>query len=390
MNGNIMQRSGAHIMSPCRRIERVMTERREAVILLRASPVTGETEEALSLLSSHSARAVFEIFGSTAGNRRGRGFYHIPAPGRDGEAGVEACPELLKMIRSAGHGLTGAGWSYTPAGRACRLKKKPLPSARAVYDDAVRLRDAVGGLEYMTAVGGAENTADEYSFFDICEALEAQYLCPAREYFQDNAQELQRFSATLKKHPEAASGSVIAVSGTKTLAALLEILDANGYAAVTASQLTEKAPMADMMEGDEPFEAASEMLSRGYTVLSRSNEFRPGESLTKAELYAMVTPRHLMHDYMTSRLLRSDPKYEINRQSEKDFLSTPGRATAGGLFYACANGWDMKNKNSELTVEEFGAFLEKAAAGREIEWKVPRRKYVIRADIINTLSELTK
>ncbi|MBR6740440.1 MAG: hypothetical protein IKM04_05195 [Clostridia bacterium] len=378
--------SGAHILSACRRIERVRTDKKEVILLIKPSYAGATVEEQLGILSEYSAKAVFEVFGSTSENPQGRRYHHIPPQ----NGALSECPELAQRIVSEGHDLAGAGWSYSPLKSELFFGKKGFSSLEDAAADRRRLCTLAGDLPFVTAVGNTELTADEYSIFDLFSALGAQYICPRQTFSEDKPDKIAKLSESLDKIPNMITGWVIAVSGSSALKALLAVLKKHGYKALSASELLARAPFSDISEGHSCFEATYQMLMQGRAVLCRDNTLRPGSAISAAEVYAMLTPREIMLDYFRSRVFKTEPEFEVNRQSEKDFFSPPCRATTAGLFYACANGWDTRLKYKALTPSEFAGILERICEGRDIDLQLPKRDRLVKADVINTLCELIK
>jgi hypothetical protein len=144
-------------------------------------------------------------------------------------------------------------------------------------------------------------------------------------------------------------------------------------------------PFEDIAGDDACFVSAKAMLEQGYTVASRGNKFRPDAPVTREALYTMLVPKHIMCDYMRSRLYRTTAAFELNHKSEKDFYMAPGMAASAGMFYAYALGWQLERRQNEMTTRTFAAFLEKASAGRKLQWTAPSDAQLRRKDIIDVL-----
>ena len=417
---------GMRMLAPSRRIAKAapIKGRRVCALVFDESPCAadGVTEAILAALCTASAKATFAVYGSTAENypdRRGKAgreawrgvhYAHLPDFESDAEGGAEAQPALLRAIAADGHEVAVSGYRYLSASSALFSRRKTFPDAIALADDLKRvlaLTDAAGiSVDSYMPPFDAILLADNRSVYDVCNAFGLNVLDPACEYGSgfyagtDAAAESQRIVRSvrtrLKNDPACFDGRLLRFSGgicpklqgaatPKALPEVLALLKEHGYEVLSVRELLALSPFEDLSAGDACFSSAKALLEAGYTVACRGNRFRPDAALTREALYAMLIPQHIMRDYMYSRLYRTTAAFALNQKSEKEFYMSPGTAVSAGMFYGFALGWPLERRQTEMTVRGFSAFLEKASAGRSIQWTPPADAQLRRKDVADAL-----
>ena len=423
--------AGMRMLSPARRVSRVapVKRRRACALVFDESPCAygGVTESLTAALREAEARATFALYGSTAENypdRRGRRlresgrgirYAHLPDFEADAQGGAAACPELVAEILRSGCAAAAGGYRFIPNGRAFFSKRRAFMTAEESFDDLQRLAELLaaqgaGATAYLPPFGAAL-IADGRSVYDVCNALGLDCLVPAHSFGaqfytgEDEKAEAERilraFQARLNANAAYFDGKVVRLDGGKSprlkepvaplvIRRLLALLKDNGYELTTVDGLLARSPFSDLTAEDEAFAAAKAMLDRGYTVCCRDNAFRPNAAVTREELYAMLVPPNIMRDYMLSRLKKTEPVFPLNRRSEKEFLMSPGSAVSAGMFYGYEVGWPLGHRQAAMTPHSFAVFLDKAAAGKRLDWKPPADGTLLKKDLISALDQLIR
>ena len=290
-----------------------------------------------------------------------------------------------------------------------------MTTADESFDDLQRLltlldTQQISVTAYLPPFGMTQ-IADGRSVYDVCNALGLNCIVPAHSFCdrfytgEDEKTEAKRiyraFQARLQSNAGFFDGKLVRLDGGKSarlnapvmpliIDSLLALLREHGYELLTMEELLERSPFADLSSEDEGFAEAYDMLKRGYTVCCRGNTIRPYATVTREELYAMLVPQNIMRDYMLSRLKKTEPVFPLNRRSEKEFLMSPGSAVAAGMFYGYEVGWPLAHRRVEMTPRTFSAFLDKAAAGKKLDWTPPEDGTLHKKDIIIALDQLIR
>ncbi len=423
MAGFISEMEGANKLSPSRRISEVHPgkERVTAVCFDESPCALGNvTESIIGVLKENNAGATFIAYGSTAaehgGEVSGRKRTALPAEGSEEMGGAENQPELIRKIAASGFEIAGSGYSNIPIGshkKSLFSRPAAFRTAKDFYLDNKKLAELLEGLTgkavpLMSPPCGALNSADDKSVCDVYNAMFCNHLSCACDYGRGfirdggEAEEADRLvrevSLRLREAPDFYNGKTIGFcggaggfKGSPTAAALpriLKLLNEYGYRVCTVSDMLADSPFSDVGEDSEVFACARELVSRGYTVCTKSNKLRPEAALTRSEMYAMFIPPEIMKDYMVSRLTGENASFELNRRSEKEFLMTPGRAASAGMIYAFTAGWPLSGKFETMTAKTFSEFLDKAAAGKNVTWQPRHGNELKRGEILGAVCEL--
>ena len=429
--GLISDRAGARLLSPARRIRRQapVKNHRACALLFDESPCAASnvTASLLDALRKASAKATFAVYGSTealypdrCGKREkesGRGirYAHLPDWQKDTQGGVWHCPELIRQIRADGHAIAVINDTFQPNGRPWFSKRKAFQTAEDSYQSIQKLMsaDALAGTAISTHLPpfGATMLPDGRTVYDVCNALRMNCLSPAVSYAanfyreQDGKAEAERIVRSVQARIQDDSswfdGKVIRMDGglapalnepamPLAIGRVLQLLQAAGYELLTVDELVARSPFADLDASAESFEAACDLLRRGYTVGCLGGTFRPDAEMQRDALYAMMVPPHIMQDYMISRLMKTEPAYGVNRRYEKEFLMAPGSPASAGMFYAYEAGWPLGRRQAIMTAKDFAAFLEQVSAGKTLNWTPPKERALLKSDIIIALDQLIR
>lgn len=378
------RRNGGHILSNCRRIEAVhpIKGKPRLALVFPMAPRKDVTESQLAALAEAKVTVTFAVFGAVSAEQK--------------DYGVAALPELLLAIGKAGHSVSGLGHSARPLARSLfSLRETPHADSIAAYEDYLALKhsvEAIGNrqLSFLTPIGDRESTKDETSVFDVFAALDSQLLTYAFDLSRlDDEKATKALYNLLLKKPAQLNGRTVALPPCFSASALRKVLgwiNDRGFEAVSVDTLTSDSPFADAV-GDSAADAAH-LLAAGYTVATRENKLLLEQTLTRAELYGMLVPREIRQDYLTSRLLKKEAAFACNKRKDKEYYLVPGRVSSAGMLFAFDAGWPLANKHSVLMPADFADFLEKAAAGKTVQWAMPDGKQLKRRDVFPALAQL--
>ena len=426
MGNWISERAGMRLLSSARRISDVspIKGHRACALLFDESPCAmgDATETIIDALRSKDGHATFAVYGSTAenypdhrgkkGKESGRGVHyaHLPDLEADDQGGAEAHPELVRAILDGGHQIIASGYRMIPADKPLFSRRSVLRTVGEVGDDLRRLTTLCGDpMEAILPPMGGILIRDGFDLYDVCGALGWNCIAPAKTYgmkfymSDDPRAEAKRLVRSLAKQlrddPDAFDGMILRFDGGKSpalraplmsvaAAAIVEQLTNAGYELITVHELLRRAPFADAEPGDDVFPAARRMTLAGYTVCCRNNCVRPDCTVTREMLYAMMTPRDVMIDYISSRILKTEPVFEQNKLYEKEFLMAPGSPLTAGMYYGYASGWSLEQRHSAMTQATFGKFLDQISAGRDLDWHAPKDGSLTKQDVILALDQL--
>ena len=429
--GLISDRAGVRLLSPARRIRRQapVKDHRACALLFDESPCAASdvTAALLDALRKASAKATFAVYGSTealypdrCGKREkesGRGvrYAHLPDWQKDTQGGARHCPELIRQIQADGHAIAVSNDTFQPNGRPWFSRRKAFQTAEESYQSIQQLMsaEALAGAAISAHLPpfDAAMLPDGRTVYDVCNALGMNCLSPAVSYASnfyrenDGKAEAERIvrSVQARLHDDSGwfDGKVIRMDGglaptlpdpavPLAISRVLRLLQAAGYELLTVDELVARSPFADLDASAESFEAACDLLKRGYTVGCLGGTFRPDAEMQRDALYAMMVPPHIMQDYMISRLMKTEPAYGVNRRYEKEFLMAPGSPASAGMFYAYEAGWPLGKRQAVVTARDFIAFLDRVSAGKTLDWTPPKERALLKSDIIMALDQLIR
>ena len=258
---------------------------------------------------------------------------------------------------AGGHAIAVSNDTFQPNGRPWFSRRKAFQTAEESYQSIQQLMsaEALAGAAISAHLPpfDAAMLPDGRTVYDVCNALGMNCLSPAVSYASnfyrenDGKAEAERIvrSVQARLHDDSGwfDGKVIRMDGglapTLTepavplaISRVLRLLQAAGYELLTVDELVARSPFADLDATAESFEAACDLLKRGYTVGCLGGTFRPDAEMQRDALYAMMVPPHIMQDYMISRLMKTEPAYGVNRRYEKEFLMAPGSPASAGMF----------------------------------------------------------
>lgn len=355
------------VPSRVRRISRVAPPAERLVaITFDDGPTLGLTEQVLETLERFGARGTFDIIGSTADNYpdtagrpggplwSGRRYDHYAAFGRDGEAGLDAQPDLVRRIASGGHEISNHSYRHLAFGpeRLVYRGRHAFSGAAAALEDQRRLhaacRDLVGRAPRLGRPPHyIDRTVDGWNAYDLYDAMGYQYLAasldlggwqPSRGSREATVEEaVAPLRTQLNAEHASLSGQVLfAKDGFNmslqpvvcwALPRQLELLAAAGYRVVTVSELLEASPFADLAPTDPAAADARRLLAAGVPCAFRDNTLRVDGTLTRGELAAWlvgpVSPPALLGGGIAPPV-RPDP---VGVAAARGWLE-PGRADA--------------------------------------------------------------
>ena len=243
---------------------------------------TGITDAILDVLRTYGAVATFLVIGSTADNSPAEAGPPGAARREDALAGVENQPALVRRMLNEGHELANhssladvlrlhelvrGNYGYT-----MRLARPPHPVDAFALEVYARL-----GYQYLgTGLdgGGWRETSGSYD-----NDVERMVLGLQRALEKDGRSLCGQFVSFHDTYNQ--SGESPHVSA---LPRLMQLFRNYGYRAVTASQLLEMSPFADLAPDHPAFPAAKDLLGRGWWVATRANEVWPDQPVLRGEL----------------------------------------------------------------------------------------------------------
>jgi peptidoglycan/xylan/chitin deacetylase (PgdA/CDA1 family) len=371
------QRAG-QIMSPVRRIEQVapLKERvcamtfddgpTAAPCIPAADSGKGLTAQLLDILARYNAKATFDVVGSTADNYPdtkgalhshfvfGNRYDHYPAFGQDDQAGVLACPELLKRMVDEGHEIANHGYSHRIFGAECFVYRRRayFKSIEQVMRDLQRLHTLVkSATGYEIKLSRPPHYIDGIGRLGLFSAHTA-YTAYARmgyhymaanvdgggwypttgDYAADMQKMVTPLADMLESDPNSLNGAVIFQKDgynmsmqspvADALALQLKLLYDYGYQVVGVEELVRRSPFEDVAHNDECLQAVRGLEQRGYVTGFRNNTFKPDEPITREQLAAMMT---LRGDFAARRVSDRKPLSadDIQRQIAGCFGDAP-------------------------------------------------------------------
>jgi len=284
---------------------------------------TGITDILLDVLRTYGAVATFLVIGSTAENypdeagpsgaarRTGLVFDHFPEYGQDTLAGVENQPALVRRMLNEGHELANHSSRHLPLGPGHGLlpspgagRKRAAPADAAAAADVLRLHELVRrNYGYTMRLARPPHLVDAF-VFEVYAGLGYQYLgtgldgggrrATSGSYDNDVERMVLGLQRSLEKDGNSLCGQFVSFHDTynqsgespvvAALPRLMQLFRNYGYRAVTASQLLEMSPFADLAPDHPAFPAAKDLLGRGWWVATRANEVWPDQAVLRGEL----------------------------------------------------------------------------------------------------------
>jgi len=263
---------------------------------------TGITDAILDVLRTYGAVATFLVIGSMAENY----------PDEDALAGVENQPALIRRMLNEGHELANHSSRHLPLGPGHGLlpspgagrKRATSADAAAALADVLRLHELVRrNYGYTMRLARPPHLVDA-SAFEVYASLGYQYLGTGLDgggwretsgsYDNDVERMVLGLQRSLEKDGSSLCGRFVSFHDTynqsgespvvAALPRLMQLFRNYGYRAVTASQLLEMSPFADLAPDHPAFPAARDLLGRGWWVATRANEVWPDQPVLRGEL----------------------------------------------------------------------------------------------------------
>lgn len=326
-------------VSYTRRITRVKTDRRLVVIAfddgptdLPASPdkFSGRalTELLLDCLGEYEALGTFCLVGDTGENYpdaagraggpqwNGRRWDHYPDINQDERGGAANNPEILRRLLAEGHQAVNHSYRHIPFGRRPfpHGKRVCLADLDQVTDDLTRLHRLLEEKHHYTMTmgrppWGVDTIGGGCTSLDAFDLLGYQYL--AGSFRGESVQPLESLQAetdamvmpmgkVLAADPDALCGQIICqregCNGLRRtpvvfgLRKQLDLLRRYGYQVVTAQQMVESCPFADVSPREPGFEKLVR-LQRTRAIVYWDNCLRLDAPMTWGELAMLLAPR---------------------------------------------------------------------------------------------------
>ena len=350
-------------LSPVRRIERVAPIRGERFVAMTfddgpsaASTMPersekGLTDHLLDIMLAFGAKGTFDVIGTTAENYPdkagksgsfawgGERYDHYPDFNMDELAGAKNRPELIARIISEGHELTSHSYSHTLFGKIRMIygKRASFSGIHEVIAD-LELLDQLIKQEQSYSIRLArpphyvDKMPDGHSAYDAYRYMNYQYMAASfdgggwkassGDYDKDVSDMIIPLDRALNASPDALNGQIIFQKDGCSMSRYTPVADAlprhleslakRGYRVMTVSELLELSPFEDTGDDDSVFEAARQLIGKGYCIAYRNNTLQPDRILTFGELVVMsVSPEKMLSIYqedVDSNFTRSFPE----------------------------------------------------------------------------------
>lgn len=326
-------------VSYTRRVTRVKTDQRLVTIAFDDGPVdlpaspdkfSGRalTDILLDTLREYGALGTFCMVGDTgenypdavgrAGRPRWNGlrFDHYPDINQDERGGVVNNPEIVGRILAEGHQAVNHSYRHIPFGRLPFPygKRACLGNLEQVMADLARLHGLLEEKHGYTMTMGRppwymDRISGGYTSLDAFDQMGYLYL--AGSFRGESSQPLESLQAeadamvmpmgkVLAANPDALCGQIICqrdgyntVRRTPVVFGLrkqLDLLQRYGYRVVTAQQLVERSPFADVGPGEPGFDKLV-WLQKTRAIAYWDNCLRLDAPMTWGELAMLLAPR---------------------------------------------------------------------------------------------------
>ena len=333
-------------ISYCRRIEQVKTKQRVCAMTFDDGPMDvpavpdlfegrALTDVLLDVLDDFGARGTFDIIGTTADNYPdvcgkvgtpswgGTAYDHYPSFGADRHGGAVHCPQLIERMIREGHQLSNHGYRHILFGR-----KPYVYGKRVSFGDLNKVVEDISALDqllrasygYRMTMGRPTHYVDRidknFTSYDAYDKMGYLYLAASfdgagwlaskladpESAMQAELEEMVRpMQQKLEENPDFFCGQIIFQKDgynmqMRTPVAVglrrqLELLEKAGYRVVTAQELLDISPFADVGEDDPDFEVFR-MLSRTHAIAYSDNTRRPDKPMTCGEFAMLAAPRN--------------------------------------------------------------------------------------------------
>jgi peptidoglycan/xylan/chitin deacetylase (PgdA/CDA1 family) len=243
---------------------------------------TGITDAILDVLRTYGAVATFLVIGSTAEDGPAEAGPPGAAQSEDALAGVENQPALVRRMLNEGHELANHS-SLADILRLHELVRRSygytMRLARPSHLVDAFLFEVYAGLGYQYLGTGLDGGGWRATSGSYDNDVERMVLGLQRSLEKDGNSLCGRFVSFHDMYNQSGESPVVSA-----LPRLMQLFRNYGYRAVTASQLLEMSPFADLAPDHPAFPAAKDLLGRGWWVATRANEVWPDQPVLRGEL----------------------------------------------------------------------------------------------------------
>lgn len=332
-------------LSYTRRLERVRTTRRICAMTFDDGPMDipaspdrfdgkSLTDVLLDTLAEFNAKGTFDVVGDTGENYPDKAgklnsaawggiqYDHYPDIGQDDRGGAVHNERLIRRMLDEGHQITSHGYRHIIFG------KKPFVYGKRVYlgtvDKAVEdlrrldelMRQRYGyQLTMHRPPHYVDQIGDGFTSYDVCDRMGYLYLAASFDgagwlpsVLTDSEAALdaevnamvEPMRRALEQDPDFFCGQIIFQKDGYNMAKRtpvafglrkqLELLREYGYQVVTARELLEESPFADLGREDPLFEKLVE-LQKERAIVYSDNRLRLDAPMTLGELAMLLCPR---------------------------------------------------------------------------------------------------
>lgn len=394
-------------LSPVRRIERVKTKERVVAMTFDDGPSdllpnpAGHHTEALTTvlrktLNAFGAKGTFDVIGSTASSYpdragkegtaswSGERFDHYPDIFQDDRGGVVACSEIVRELIADGHEIANHTYAHILFGRKPLIygKRNYLGKLDAVLADLKKLHEHMQehyGYEialsrpphYVDAVQSGITSYDAYALMGyqyMAASFDGAGWLPLADYESEVEAMWKPIAAALKQDPDYFCGQIIFQKDGFNMARRtpvadglpiqLKLLTDAGYKVVTVSELLRRSPFADAGEGDRCFNAAKELVARGFCVAYNDNTVRADRLMTQGELCMTCFGKRTVSDRVNRILYGEDGGKRGGKFGKK---RNPLHPYSAAIDFALRNGFFEGNFRADapITAQELRFFVER-------------------------------
>jgi len=242
----------------------------------------GITDAILDVLRTYGAVATFLVIGSTADNGPAEAGPPGAAQSEDALAGVENQPALVRRMLNEGHELANHS-SLADILRLHELVRRSygytMRLARPSHLVDAFLFEVYAGLGYQYLGTGLDGGGWRATSGSYDNDVERMVLGLQRSLEKDGNSLCGQFVSFHDMYNQSGESPVVSA-----LPRLMQLFRNYGYRAVTASQLLEMSPFADLAPDHPAFPAAKDLLGRGWWVATRANEVWPDQPVLRGEL----------------------------------------------------------------------------------------------------------
>lgn len=390
-------------LSPTRRIERVALKERVAAMTFDDGPcrtpanpsapgdATPLTVRIAETLEKYGARGTFDVVGDTSGNYPDKAgkegsaewggikFDHYPDFGKDADGGAVNCPELIERLLKGNHEITSHTYAHVLFGpkRPVYGGRDPLGGVDPVIEDLARLdsymKESFGyNIKLSRPPHYVDKMKDGFTSYDAYALMGYQYMAasfdgagwlPLSDYESEVEAMYMPIRKELSTNADFFCGQIIFQKDGYNMARRspvadglerqLELLYSRGYRIVTASELLEMCPFADLSPDEELFEYAKRLLGAGYCVCYKDNTTRKDSTLTRGELAMMTRGASTVRERIEIVRKRISPTSDVRYDDPyaaaiKASIEAGELSLSGGRFFP----------KTEVTPKEFGDFCE--------------------------------